>query len=299
MTNYFLGSVGVAKAFYVHRGYKKLAFVARTLTEHSININAQTDELRAGTGAVNYATFTHDPKVEIKLVDVLWDSAYVEGILGTKFKTQDGVAGANDYVWETVVSVGPNVGTELSHVPVSLPFGTFTQNPGSRLTVTLSFPLGAVETKIMINAVGTDQWIWYEGLINENRIFLPAGSWNVMYMATEESARELWLTTELCPSELYLIITTPLYKSGCRAVNADDSSYEVGHITLEVPRFKLNGSLDLSMAMSSNTSIELSGQALASDLCPCDTMKMMRIVEVRDDYDFTDEIQSISLVGEG
>lgn len=296
MTNYFLGSVGMAEAFFVRKGVKKLGFAARTLTEHAINISSTTDELRGGTGSVAVASFTHDPTIEIKLVDVLWNSAYIEGILGAKFRTGQGIAGAKDYKMETVISTGPNVGTELSGIPASLPFGTYVPNPDSRLTVTLSFPLGGVETKIMINAVGTDTWTWYQGIINGNKIFLPAGSWNVFYMSVEESARELWVTSDLCPAEMYLLITTPLYKAGCQGENG--GAYEVGHITFEIPRFKINGNLNLGMNMSSNTSIEISGIALASELCSCDTMKMMRIVEVRDDFDFTDDISSISISGE-
>ena len=296
MSNYFLGSVGIAEAFYINRGVKKLAFASRTLTEHSINITSTTDELRAGTGSVAFASFTHDPNVEIKLVDVLWNSAYIEAILGSKFRNQDGLVGANDFKKETVISMGPNVATQLSSTPLPLPFGTYTPDPGSQLTVTLSFPLGQTETKILINAVGTDQWVWYTGIVNGKSIFLPAGSWNVFYMATDPQARELWVTSDLCPAELYLVITTPLYKGGCNSDTSD--TYEVGHVTFEIPRFKVNGNLDLGFNMSSNTSVEISGIALASEMCSCDTMKMMRLIEVRDDYDFTDEISSISISGE-
>ena len=293
MANYFLGSVGIAEAFYVNKGNRRLAFAARTLTEHSINISMTQDELRAGTGSVAQATFTHDPNIEIKLVDVLWNSSYIEAILGSAFQGNGG--GVTDYQMETVVSSGPYSATYLSHEPVSLPFGTYTPNELSRLTVQLSFPLGEVETKLMINQVGTDKWTWYEGLINGKAIYLPAGSWNVYYMSQDQQARDIWVTGDLCPAELYLIITAPLYKAGCKK---DDDTYEVGHITFEIPRFKINGELNLGFNMSSATSIEISGKALATEMCSCDGMKMMRIVEVRDDYDFTDDIQSIAISGE-
>lgn len=294
MSNYFLGSVGVAEAFYIKRGVKRLAFVARTLTEHSINISASVDDLRAGTGAVSMATFSHDPSIEIKLVDVLWNSAYVEAILGTRF-TSDNVA---DYQRETVFSNGNSTLTYLSKEPISLPFGTYTPNPDSRLTVTLSFPLGSTETKIMINRVGTDVWTWYTGVINGRGIYLPAGQWNVMYMATDEQAREITVTSDFNPAELYLVITTPLYRgNNCAGVvTSSDDVYDIGHLTFEVPRFKVDGNLNFGFNMSSNASIEISGKAMACDTCSCDELRMMRIVEVREDYDFTDELQSISIV---
>ena len=50
--------------------------------------------------------------------------------------------------------------------------------------------------------------------------------------------------------------------------------------------------------MSSQTSIEIGGVALATEDCCGDTLKMMKIVEVRDDYDFTDEIEAITISGE-
>ena len=295
MSNYFLGSVGIAEAFYVNKGSKRLAFAARTLTEHAINISATQDELRAGTGSVVQATFSHDPNIEIKLVDVLWNSAYIEAILGKKFT---GAGQVTDYVTETVISSGPNTLTYLQHTPVSLPFGTYVPNEDSRLTVTLSFPLGATETKIMINQVGTDIWTWYHGIIKGNGIYLPAGSWNIYYMCESESAREMWVDTDLCPAELYLVITTPLYKADCFGKNADDGTYEIGHLTFEIPRFKVKPDLNLNLNMSSQTSIEISGIALATEDCCGDTMKMIRIVEVRDDYDFTEDIEAITISGE-
>ena len=295
MSNYFLGSVGIAEAFYVNKGNKRLAFASRTLTEHAINITATQDELRAGTGAVTHTTFSHDPNIEIKLVDVLWNSAYVEAILGKKFR---GAGQVTDYMTETVISSGSNTLTYLTHTPVSLPFGTYTPNEDSRLTVTLSFPLGGVETKIMINQVGTDVWTWYTGLLHGNGMYLPAGSWNVSYMYESESAREMWVDTNLCPAELYLVITTPLYKADDCSQSVSEGSYEVGHITFEIPRFKINSDLNLGLQMSSQTSIEISGIALATEDCCGDTLKMMKIVEVRDDYDFTDEIEIITISGE-
>ena len=78
MSRYFLGSVGIAEAFYIRKGIKRLAFAARTLTENSINITSTVDDLRAGTGATSMAVFSHDPSIEVKMVDILWNSAYVE-----------------------------------------------------------------------------------------------------------------------------------------------------------------------------------------------------------------------------
>lgn len=296
MSKYFLGSVGIAEAFYVNKGTKRLAFVARTLTEHAINISATQDELRAGTGSVTQAVFSHDPNIEIKLVDVLWNSEYVETILGKKFK---GGGQVTDYCSETVVSSGSDNLTYLSYAPVSLPFSTYSYpDENSALTATITFPLfRMIESKIMLNRVGTEEWTWYTGQISGNGIYLPAGSWNVYYLYSSESARELWVDANLCPAELYLVITAPLYKAdGCGQDVSEGS--ELGHLTFEIPRFKIRSDLNLNFQMSSQTSIEISGIALATEDCCRDTLKMMRIVEVRDDYDFTDEIDAIIISGE-
>ena len=296
MGKYFLGSVGVAEAHRVVDGRKVIAFVAKTLTEKSINLDFTTDTIRAGTGAQSIAQFTHDPTLEIRLQDVTWSSGYVETVLGSQF-TNGGVNGVKDYQQEQVTSAGPDTWTRLSHNPTSLPFEIYEPNPLSRLTVTLSFPLGGRGRSILVGRVDTDEWSWYHGPIDGNAIKLPAGRWNVFYMANDEQAREIVVSSHIIPSEVSLVITTPLY-SGSLCNQDRSTAVAVGHLTFEVPRFQLAPNLNLAFTMSSIVAMEISGIALVCDTCVCDQQKLMRIVDVRDDYDFADDVESIVFVGD-
>ena len=295
MGKYFLGSVGIAEAYRTVNNKKVLAFAARTLTENSINLNFVSDIIRAGTNAQAIAQFTHDPTLEIRLQDVTWSSGYVETVLGSQF-TNGGAEGVKDYQTEQVVSSGPDTWTYLSHTPVSFPFEIYNPDPRSLLTVTLSFPLGGRGRSILIGRVDSDEWTWYHGPMHDNGLRLPAGRWNVFYMATDEQAREIIVTSQMVPSEVSLVITTPLY-SGADCSKDGSMGVPIGHLTSEIPRFQLASELNLAFNMSSIVAMDIRGKALVCDSCTCDQQRLMRIVEVRDDYDFADDVDSITFVG--
>jgi len=104
-----------------------------------------------------------------------------------------------------------------------------------------------------------------------------SGTYCVRYLATDEQAREATITSNIIPAELFLIITTPIFfGDSCSTSNGKLA----GSLTFEIPRFKLNGAQNFSFNMSSNTTMELSGTALA-DFSGCDMIngQLVRIIE--------------------
>ena len=258
MAKYFLGSVGEATAFRMNAdGSKTFMFHATSLTDQGINITSSQDEIRAGQGAPIVATFNHDASVQLTLTDVFWKPEYVESKLGVSF-----AANANDYQNETVLADGS--GVTLNKAPV-----------------TALLPCSAEAAYLIwYSEQGSDDWQAYTGTVSTNVLstgFTSGKTYCIRYLANDEQAREAWVTSDILPNELYLIIKTPIYAGdACAASNGNIA----GHITFEIPRFKLSPDLDLAFAMSSNVTMSLSGMAMAyTSGCNENGSKLMRIVE--------------------
>ena len=258
MAKYFLGSVGEATAFRMNAdGSKTFMFHATSLTDQGINITSSQDEIRAGQGAPIVATFNHDASVQLTLTDVFWNPEYVESKLGVSF-----AAHANDYQNETVLADGS--GVTLNKAPV-----------------TALLPCSAEAAYLIwYSEQGSDDWQAYTGTVSTNVLstgFTSGKTYCIRYLANDEQAREAWVTSDILPNELYLIIKTPIYAGdACAASNGNIA----GHITFEIPRFKLSPDLDLAFAMSSNVTMSLSGMAMAyTSGCNENGSKLMRIVE--------------------
>lgn len=278
MAKYFLGSVGTAEAFRRVGNTLKLMFRANTLTDSGINVSSTQDEVRGGTGAPVVFTFNHDASVGLSLTDVLWKSEYLEAKLGDTFKNQGQTA---DYFDEEEALVADTNGKlTLSKVPV-----------------TATTACDASSYVIMTSLVGSEEWKMFEGdpVISGSGAtidgFENGKSYCVRYLTTVEAAREMWVTSDILPMELHLVITAPLYAGdACSASNGRMA----GHITFEVPRFRLNPNLDLALAMSSNISISLDGVALAyTSGCNINGSKLMRIVECITGREWYDGLEAI------
>ena len=258
MAKYFLGSVGEATAFRMKNGEKQFMFHATSLTDQGINITSSQDEIRAGQGAPIVATFNHDASVQVTLTDVFWKPEYVEAKLGGSF-----AANANDYQSEEGLTADANGDLTLKLAPI---------------TAYLPCSNGATYL-IWYTVEGADDWHAYEGTVTGNKLagFTANTNYCVRYLAQDVQARELWVTSDILPSELYLVIKTPIYAGdACAASNGNIA----GHITFEIPRYKLDPTLDLSFAMSSNITMSLSGSALGYTTgCNENGSKLMRIVE--------------------
>ena len=116
----------------------------------------------------------------------------------------------------------------------------------------------------------------------------PGKTYCVRYLAEDDRARVAEITSMMVPQELVLLITAPLFPGNACSSSTGST---VGHITFEIPRFRLNGNEEFSMAMSSNATMPLSGVGLAS-LDGCDIGdkggRLLRIIEVIKDRDLLD-----------
>ena len=80
------------------------------------------------------------------------------------------------------------------------------------------------------------------------------------------------------PKEFKLVLTGNLFAgSSCSIAN----SSKVGKLVIEIPRFQLDGSVDLGLNMSSVATIALNGFALASG-CGCGDAQYAKMSEILD-----------------
>ena len=267
MAKYFLGSVGEATAFRINaNGSKTFMFNATSLTDQGINISSSQDEIRGGTGAIVQATFNHDTSVQLTLTDIFWKSEYVEAKLGQKFAATKNGNNITDYYSQEVVMASASNSITLDHAPIPA-----------------LLPCSSQEDYLIWYAPqGTDDWkelvvSGVAGNVVTAVDSIAAGTYCFRYLTRDEQAREIWVGADMVPDELYLIIKTPVYAGdACAASNGNIA----GHITFEIPRFKIDANLDLSFAMSSNTTLSIGGSALAyTNDCNANGSKLMRIVE--------------------
>lgn len=281
MAKYFLGSVGQAEAFRVvydaEAGKNKLvlAFVAKTLTDSSVSISTTKDELRGGTGASVQATFQHDPSVTCTLTDVFYRSEYITAQLGAEME----LGSAEAYQTEEITATQAGK-LELAKLPVAL-------------------PLACTGDSILIwyTEKGKNEWVSVSQTIASKTVDATGVEANktycVRYLANDDAAREMIITSNITPQELVLVITTPLYAGDSCAAS---KSSIAGYITYEIPRFKLDGAQDFSNSMSSNTTMSLSGSALAADdsCSPVDSV-LLKIKEVKIGRAWYEDIKGFTL----
>lgn len=281
MAKYFLASVGTAEAFRRDvNGKLQLAFRSKTLTDSGINITTTKDDIRAGTGAPIQFSFYHDPNVEITLTDVMFDHAYVEAQLGAQFSED----GSDVYHGETLTAKGTGDGN-------TAPFtAALTYDP-----VEINMGCGKSEIAIWYTEEGQDNWrILEEGKFDKSNktITFPAlGNYCVRYVRFELNARYANILSDMIPEELFLVITAPVYAGdACSASNGKAA----GTITYEIPRFKLNGTQEFAMNMSSNQTMSLSGVALASEKgCDITGSKLLRIITNIDGQRWYDNVTEL------
>ena len=279
MAKYFLGSVGTAEAFRMENGELKLAFVSKTLTDSGLTISTTKDDVRAGTGAPIQFSFYHDPSVEITLTDVIFDEAYVEAQLGGKFEQ-----GGDAYDSATLA---PNAQSKYY-----LPYQPLALNIGCGHT--------AVAVWYKENVSGAEYYLLDPAKIHQEEtaglgyeVEFPDNTktYCVRYVRKNDDAKVMNITSDIIPQELFLVISAPIYAGdACSASNGK----KAGTITFEVPRFKLNGSQEFTMNMSSNQTMSLAGVALASDEgCDVTGSKLLRIIAVYDDVKWYDDVTEL------
>lgn len=262
MAKRFLASTGVGVLFAKEDNDMRMVAHVNTLTESTLSISSTQEEVRAGQGAKLYGRFNHDAGLTVTLTDAMFDLNYI--------------------AWQ--------VGSELQRGGITM----FTEQvvPGEDGAIQLS---KAVEK--MGESCGLEKYlVWYrkagcnasdeyesQTVAAGAKTFTIEGATNqdeycVSYFTKDNAASTVLINANFVPAELVLVLTTKLFAGDA---NNPETGRPVGEITVKIPRFSLDGTFDLSMAMSSAATMSLNGTALAVDDGSCDNEGIYaEIVEV-------------------
>ena len=250
----FLASVGNAQLLGKVGGELQHIADVRTLTDSTLSFSNSVDEIRAGEGAQLYGRFSHDAGMTIQLTDAMFDMHYIALQIGADL---DGNGAGTSFHMDENLSV--TTGSV-----------TLTQKPAK-----LGSACGLDKIVVWFRAPGCEtdgQWIAKEYATAATTVAVPeelssATKLCARYFISTPQAINYLVKANFVPAELVLILTTKLYSGDA---NAPETGKPVGEITVKIPRFQLDGQFDLSMAMSSPSTMSLSGTALAVSDGTCD-----------------------------
>ena len=262
MGQYFLASVGVAEAFSKVNGVRQHFFSAKTLTDSSINISVSAEEVRGGPGAQLLGQFFHTSTFGLTMTDAIFKLEYIAAQVGSVI--EQGGYGLVDKTAAKEPAAGQLTLGEDGSVTIADPLYDF---EGAGALVWYNLPGQSDYTAAVVDGTGKFVIPHAEGTL--------ADAYCVHYYADKAEARKLVVSSEFIPAEFEVLLTTRLFAGDA---SAPETGKPVGSVTVRIPRFQLNGTLDLSMEMASAATISLEGTALAYD-DSCDGAKYAEIVE--------------------
>lgn len=266
MANYILGDVMKAEAFVRGEdGKLQHYFSANTMTDSTLNISVTAEEIRGGWGNQLLGKIFHDSNFAVNLTEAMWSLDYLAAQIGTEVAKDDGIS------METV----------MGKVAAA---GALTLAEGAKLKGEIA-PMFANATAFC--GTGTDALVVWVKDCNDKvytytatkgsentYTFAPVDETNVPAVGNVCITYPLKHATDCDriivnaayePAEFSLFLYGKLFAgNGC----AKSKSRKVGQFTIEIPRFQLDGTVDITMNPSSAATTSLNGSALAYG-CTC------------------------------
>ena len=227
---------------YVYSG-DQLLFTSKALTDSSISISVTAEEIRGGKGNKLIGRFFHDSSFGLTLQDALFELGYIAHNVGSQV-----VSGTGGMLTEEqVVATGAGALTVGGTPYDFLSLGTlgWIAKPGSDEWSTFTFT-GSSASNVKLADGST--------IVNGD-------TYCVKYMA-EAPCDEVTISADFVPDEVSVVLKGDLYKAS--KGNDVSTSSIIGHIEVDVPRFQLEGSMDISLSSSGAAQIPFSGQALVN-----------------------------------
>ena len=227
---------------YVYAG-DQLLFTSKALTDSSISISVTAEEVRGGKGNKLIGRYFHDSGFGLTLQDALFELGYIAHNVGSQV-----VSGTSGMLTEEQITATGAGALTVSGTPYDfLSLGTigWIAKPGSDAWSTFEFS-GSSASSVTL-ADGTT--------------ILSGETYCVKYMG-EAPCDEVVISADFVPDEVSVILKGDLYKAS--KGNDVSTSSVIGHIEVDVPRFQLEGSMDISLSSSGAAQIPFSGQALVN-----------------------------------
>ena len=245
----------------------KLFGSATTLTESSLNIGISAEDVRGGEGAGLLGRYFHTSTFELTLTDALFNMEYIAKSVGAKVDF-----GADVMMNESLTAAADTL--TLSKTPVPMGCG-----------------------KVFVWYRGVNEETWTEVEPTGKTVKVPkAGDYCVKYFYNNASASKIRIASDYVPATLRLVLKENLYAAG----ETNNSQTKVGYVLINIPRFQLDGSQELSMSMTGASTTSLKGMALISDGCNagCEGAGYYAdMVQVLDAASWTDGIIALAVDG--
>lgn len=247
MSKYYIGGVANVSAFQYVDGKLEHFFDAKTLTDSSINVSVSNEEIRGGDGAQLLGKFFHTTVFNLSLTDALFDLNYIAAQVGS-----------------SVDDTGSTV--TMGSYKVTGGNGTITVDDGE------ISPLQFAEGNAAM--IGWDaNGITYNitRVPNTNTYTVkngeaPAADETCVTVPISKTGKQVRVSSTYAPGIMSLIMRARLFVGdSCKASDGKP----IGELVIEIPRFQLDGTIDLAMAMTSPATYALNGSALAYG-CGCD-----------------------------
>lgn len=216
----------------------KLFGSATTLTESSLNIGISAEDIRGGEGAGMLGRYFHTSTFELTLTDALFNLDYIAASVGANVDTGADVMANEEH---------EVTGTTITLNKLAVPFCA----DGD---INAWFKSPAADEWTLAPVSGTDT----------HTITVPAaGKYCVKYFYKNDAASKIRIKSDYVPKTLRLVLKENLYAAG----ETNSNTTKVGYILINIPRFQLDGSQELSMSMTGASTTSLKGMALISDGC--------------------------------
>lgn len=251
MANYYIGGVGRVNAFIRKNGKLEHYFDANTLTTSGIEVSTSLEEIRGGEGAGLIAQFAHTSVFNLNMTDALFDMKYIAAQVGD-IEEKEQLKAVPGFYSEDITANTNGEATLGKRAIVLFDESQWCKQSGN--IVAWATDCDNKVIKCDVDKTGTK----VTGL-------KPSTTYCITYPYEREAAEQVIVKSMFYPAEISLILTAKLFSgNACKPSNGQP----VGEIVIEIPRFQLNGTVNLSMEMSSPSTFELSGKALVSG-CDC------------------------------
>lgn len=239
MTNQvFLAGVANAEIF----DGDELFASARTLVDSSISIGVTAEDVRGGQGAQLLGKYLHTTSFGLKITDALFNIEYLAANVGAALEASGDV-----FCDESLTSSAAGLIT-LTNTAVAIRNG------------------GAVFAYIKLGSSTSDTRTKYNVTVDNTVTGLtPNTEYCVRYMYNAQGS-SIKISATFVPSTFHVVLTAPLFSGDA---NNPTTGTEVGSVTIDVPRFLLSGTQELSMSSTGVSQTSFEGSALASGGSGC------------------------------
>lgn len=259
MANYILGDVMRAEAFVRdENGNLKHYFSANTLTDSTLNISVTAEEIRGGWGNQLLGKIFHDTNFGVNLTEATWSLDYLAAQIGSKIE-ENATGKYISSVQGTVADAGALTATIAQGKIATLFEADNAMCPGTNSKIVW---VKDCNDDMYTYSVSGDTTYTYTLVGTKN----PAkGKVCVYYPTSQDGCRQLIVSAAYAPQEFSLFLYGKLFVgNGCQK----SQGKAAGKIVIEIPRFQLDGTVDMTMNPSSAATISLNGTALAYG-CTC------------------------------